>query len=208
MSTKPSSKTLGCNLATVMKTLLFVPGYRENNNSRDYESVLDLFRDAGCDVHFVNIDWKRTTVNEWVSQLLAVYDQIDGDVVLAGFSFGAVTALVAASQRPASEIWLFSLSPFFSEDLSHLKSWETKQLGKRRVAAAANTSFRSVSGVVHCPVKLFVGSREIARWPEMKARFNEASCAFSDVTPIVVEGVGHRVDHKLYAAAIARAIEN
>ena len=190
-----------------MKTLLFVPGYQEDVHSRDYESVLALFRNAGYDVRFVDINWTRTTIDDWVNQLLAVYDQTDGDVAIAGFSFGAITALVTASKRSVSQLWLFSLSPFFAEDLKNLKPWEIKRLGKKRVSVAETVSFAAVASIVHCPVTLFVGSREIVQWPEMNVRFNEAKHILPTVIPVVIEGVGHHVEHALYLSAIAQMLD-
>lgn len=91
--------------------------------------------------------------------------------ILAGFSFGALTAFIVASCRLLSELWLFSLSPFFSEDLPRVKQWELAQLGKRRVNVARNISFLNMAKTVTCPVMLFVGSEELVKWPEMKFRF-------------------------------------
>ena len=110
-----------------MKTVLFVPGYPENLESRDYVSTISSIETAGYVVKFVPIEWARTTIDDWVAELEAEYSKHDPrDTVLAGFSFGAMTAFVAASKRNPSELWLFSLSGYFDEDIKNKemkKSW-------------------------------------------------------------------------------------
>lgn len=190
-----------------MSTVLFVPGYQENNVSRDYQSVLSLFEAVGHVVRFVHIDWKRTTAEDWVEQLWREYDKYDAkDTILAGFSFGALTAFIAASRKNPLQLWLFSLSPFFAEDLPHLKSWEKKQLGKHRVAAAEKLPFNQMAQDIKCPVKLFVGSKELTRWPEMKFRFEDSCQKLVTVEAQIIKGVGHQVEHPDYRVSIARTV--
>lgn len=189
------------------RTVLFVPGFQENESSRDYNSLLDIFRDAGFSVEFVPINWRRSTQDDWVSQLEEVYQRHQPkDVVLAGFSFGAVTALMAAGRRCPSELWLFSLSPLFAEDIDHIKPWEQKELGRHRIDVAGKTIFNLLAKKVVCPVKLFAGSTELSRWPEMRFRFDEARKYFPDIESISVNGVGHHPEAREYRKAIKGSI--
>ncbi len=95
-----------------MKTVLFVPDFREDLKTRDYNSLLNMFGRKGYTVKFVPIKWQRTTLTEWVAELEHEYAQLDpANTILAGFSYGAMTALVTASHKLPAELWLFSLSP-------------------------------------------------------------------------------------------------
>lgn len=189
------------------KTVLFVPGFREDINSRDYGAVLSDIEQCGYDVRFVPISWNNTTIHDWVRQLEAEYQQCGTkNVILAGFSFGAITVLVAGAARPPFELWLFSLAPLFSEDIPNIKKWELDQLGKRRVQAASEVSFLDLAPQITCPTRLFVGSKELTRWPEMKFRFEQASSELVNVASVVIDDVGHDIDEPSYRAAITRVI--
>ena len=133
-----------------MRPLLFVPGFQENQQSRDYESVLRVFRDNGYAPQFVEIDWHRTTQVDWVRQLESVRSAVGFDAALAGFSFGAVTALLSAAHRSPSELWLFSLSTLFAESKYSWTRADSRIIGKRRLALAAETPFAHVAAQVTC----------------------------------------------------------
>ena len=189
-----------------MKKLLFVPGFQEDADSRNYEAVMRAFRDNGYDPLFVNIDWRRTTQADWVKQLEMVRKEVGVGAVLAGFSFGALTALVSAANVVPAELWLFSLSPLFSEDASSWTASDKKILGKRRLAIAYETSFASLAPKVTCPVALFLGRKEITQWPEMKQVFDRAMNLLPDVQSRMIDGVGHVVDDQRYVEAIRQSI--
>ena len=189
------------------KTVLFVPGFKENLSSRDYLSVMQDIERCGYDVQFVSIDWNRTTTHDWVSQLETEYRKHDPlQTVLAGFSFGALTVFVAAANKLPAELWLFSLAPFFAEDLPSIKEWELVQLGKRRVQVAKEVSFLKSAKKITCLVRIFAGSKELSMWPEMEFRFEQASSELLDVSSVRVDGVGHAIDNPLYRAAITKSI--
>ena len=191
------------------KTVLFVPGFPENETSRNYTATIQAIEKCGYKVRFVPINWKRTVLTDWVAQLNEVYKDYDPDqTILAGFSFGAMTVFVAAAARQPSGLWLFSLSPFFAEDLPNIKSWELKRLGKRRVAVANETSFDVLSQNITCPVRLFVGDDELRRWPEMHFRTYDAAQKIANATLTIIGNIGHDVAHQKYTAAITDSIMN
>ena len=100
-----------------MKTVLFVLGFPDDINALNYRAMMRAIEMKGYKVKFVPIRWKRTAVDDWVRELEQVYAKCDpADTVLAGFSFGAVTALVAAAHRVPAQLWLFSLSAVFADD--------------------------------------------------------------------------------------------
>lgn len=156
-----------------MKTVLFIPGYQEDLSSRDYKSTISEIEASGYMVKFVPIKWARTTIEDWVAETEAEYAKHNPeDTILAGFSFGAMTAFTVASRKNPSELWLFSLSGYFSEDIASKdmkKSW-LNNLGHRRVAAFSKLDYKKLAAKIKCKVLLFTGQTEMDMWPTMKFR--------------------------------------
>jgi predicted alpha/beta hydrolase family esterase len=86
-----------------MKTVLFVPGFREDINSRDYKSTLTAIESNGYQVKFIPINWTRTTIEDWTKELDKEYTKHEpAKTILAGFSYGSITAFMAAVNRNPS----------------------------------------------------------------------------------------------------------
>lgn len=192
-----------------MKTVLFVPGFPEDLTSRDYDSTIGAIKNRGYRVKFVPIKWSRTTIADWTKQLDEVYSEYKPeDTILAGFSFGAMTAFMSASKRNPYELWLFSLSPYFAEDLKSKnmkKSW-LKQIGICRVNTFAEVNFESLSKLIKCKTLLFSGRLELDAWPVMGERAKLAQRLLSDSKLTVVNDVGHDVSDRRYISEIESVI--
>jgi hypothetical protein len=192
-----------------MRTVLFVPGYQEDLKSRDYKATISAIEIKGYKVEFVSINWLRTTINDWVGELDKVYETYDPkDTILAGFSYGAMAAFMSATKRNPYELWLFSLSPYFSEDLKskNMKQAWLKAIGHRRVTAFSELNFAKLSKKVRCKTLLFAGQLEIDRWPVIGERVNQADKLMTKATLTIVENVGHDVANKYYVEEIMKII--
>lgn len=192
-----------------MKTVLVVPGYQEDFTFRDYKSVLTAIESKGYKAKFVPITWKRKTIADWVTELEKEYAKYEPkDVVLAGFSYGAMTAFVAAAKQNPAELWLFSLSPYFTEDLEskNMKQTWLNGIGHRRVSAFAALNFKELAKQVQCKALLFIGQLEMDKYKVMGERSDAAAKILSNNERIVISGVGHDVSHKEYVEAIRNAI--
>ena len=192
-----------------MKTVLFIPGYPEDINSRDYASTIKAIEKQGYKVKFVPIKWKRTTIEDWAKELDATYAKYDPQkTILAGFSYGAMTAFVSSLKRNPSELWLFSLSPYYAEDLKskNMKPTWLKDIGHRRVTAFGKLNFKNLSKEVTCKTLLFVGQLEIDKWPIIGERSTAAHKYLKDNELVVIKNVGHDVADKRYTDEIVRAI--
>lgn len=188
-----------------MKAVLFVPGFQEDMKSRDYATTIAAIESRGYNVKFVPIKWARTTIEQWVEELDEVYEKYDPkQTILAGFSYGAMTAFVVATKRAPAELWLFSLSPYFAEDhkSKNMKSTWLKQIGHRRVTAFEKLNFEKLSKLVSCKVLLFAGQLEIDKWPVIGERVHAAHELLSDNDLKVIPDVGHNIADKKYVAAI------
>ncbi len=189
-----------------MKTVLFVPGYRESLKSRHYDTLFRAIKKWGYKVKFIPINWTRTVIDHWTNELKQQYIKHDpATTILAGFSFGAMIALTVAAERNPSELWLCSLSPYFAEDLNCLtKSWLTF-VGKRRAQAFSRVRFSQKVKLIQCKTFLFVGDLEAIKYPLLFARAKKAHKAIRQSRLISVPDCGHDVTHPNYIASIMEA---
>lgn len=156
----------------------------------------------------MDIDWSNTTPKQWVWQAEQMYNHYDQkDVILAGFSFGAVSAFMLAAKRVPGELWLFSLSPLFAEDAALWTEEDYVEVGDLILSEAKTTSFRELARSVTCPVKLFAGSDELREWSDMKHRFDDASRTLADCEAVIIEGVGHEIENVKYVEAVKSTID-
>jgi pimeloyl-ACP methyl ester carboxylesterase len=190
-----------------MKTVLFVPGFRENIESRDYKSILTAIESRGYKVKFVPINWSRTTISDWTEELKNVYSNYDAtSTILAGFSYGSMTAFMASLDKNPSELWLFSFSPYFSDDMTKMKkSWLTN-IGHRRAGSFRKLDFNKLVKSIQCKTLIFVGEVEAKKYPLIDKRSALANHKIANSKLVVVEGAGHDISDKNYISAIVEAI--
>ncbi len=192
-----------------MKTVLFVPGFPESLHSRDYKATISAIQKKGYQVEFIPINWTRTTIEDWVKELDLIYKSYDPkDIILAGFSYGAMTAFMSATKKNPFELWLFSLSPYFAEDLTskNMKQAWLKAIGHRRVTAFSKLNFTKLSKTIECKTLLFAGQLEIDKWPVIGERVNSADKLLANVKLEIVQNAGHDVTNKYYITAISKVI--
>lgn len=190
-----------------MKTVLFIPGFREGITSCDYKSTLAAIEAKGYKVKFVPINWTRTTIDDWVKELDKEYSKHDPtETILAGFSYGSMTAFIAAAGKNPSELWLFSLSPYFCDDMPDMKKTWLSNIGHRRADAFRKLNFNSLSNRIKCKTLIIVGEIEAAKYPLIDKRSKIAHQKIANSNLIVVEDADHDVSDKNYIATITEAI--
>jgi len=132
------------------------------------------------------------------------YDQ--ANTILAGFSYGALTAFVVASQRPPTELWLFSLSPYFSEDIPLLKLAWLRYIGKQRTERFWRVSFNDLAPKVICKTLVFLGEKEAKDSPILEQRAIKASKLLPKAQLIIIPGADHDATESRYIEAIKKSI--
>ena len=186
-----------------MKTVLFVPGFKENLNSRNYKSTLDAIKSKGYKVKFVSINWERTVIDDWVNELDKEYSKYcPKDVVLAGFSFGSMTAFVSAVKQNPNALWLFSFSPYFSDDMPKLKKAWLAYIGHRGASLFNNLDFDSLAKSIKCKTLIFYGELEARKYPLIGNRSKIAKRHIKNSKLIEVLNSGHDVSNENYIKAI------
>lgn len=190
-----------------MKIVLLVPGFKEGLDSRDYTSVIKAIEGKGYQVEFVPINWLRTTVDDWTRQLNTAYEKYDAsNTILAGFSFGAMTVFNVACSRQPSELWLYSLSPYFSEDIKFLKPTWLAYIAKHRKKRFLELKFNILAKNVTCPTKLFIGELEAKKYPSLENRAKDAHARIKGSSLHYATGAGHDISHPSYIKTILENI--
>lgn len=215
----PSTKNPSRNTVTIepffgsfcysdgMKTVLFVPGFQENIDSRNYKATIGTITEKGYEVKFVPINWKRTVISDWVKQLENEYDKHDAkNTILAGFSYGSLTAFMAAIKRNPVELWLFSFSPYFSDDIPKMKKSWLQGIGKRRTEAFRQLNFKQLSRSIQCKTLILYGEKEAKKYPLIGNRAEIAHKTIQTSKLIKVPNAGHDVSDFNYLASIKEAI--
>jgi pimeloyl-ACP methyl ester carboxylesterase len=190
-----------------MKTVLFVPGFREDLKSRDYKSTIKAIENTGYRVRFVPINWKRTLIHDWTEELDRVYKDSDPkETILAGFSYGAMAAFMSATKKNPCELWLFSFSPYFSDDMSRMKKSWLNNIGYRRADSFRMLDFSELAKAIKCKTLIIVGEVEAKKYPLIGNRSKVAHKAIKDSKLVTVPNADHDVTDKDYIQAIKEAI--
>ncbi len=186
-----------------MKTVLFAPGFRETIDFRDYRSVISAIKNKGYAVKFVQISWARTTISDWVKEFEKEYAKHDPkDTILAGFSYGSLTAFMAATKTNPAELWLFSFSPYFSDDMPHMKKSWLAGIGHRRADAFRALDFDTLAKKIKCPTLIIVGEVEATKYPLVGNRAIVAHEKIANSRLVYAPGADHDVADKSYIETI------
>ena len=184
-----------------------MPGFRESIDSRDYKSILDAIGEGGYLVKFIPIQWTRTTIEDWTKQLDEEYAKHSSDdTILAGFSYGSLTAFMSATKRNPAELWLFSFSPYFADDMRKMKKSWLKEIGQHRAQAFSKLEFAQLAKTITCKTLIVVGEKEIRKYPLIGNRSTVASKEIGNSHMIIVDGSDHDVTDRRYIAAIQQLI--
>jgi len=186
-----------------MKTILYCPGFQGREDDVYHKEFFELARQKGYNIKYVSINWKRTTINNWVDQLeqeILKYNL--QDLILAGLSFGAMTSFLAATKNNVSELWLLSLSPFFSDSkfVTHPSKIDLRQVGRKRLNAFKSLNFVNLAQQIKPPTKVFCGSNEL---PETITQARLVNKFIRNSELFVAKDAKHSLLDEKYLQAIA-----
>lgn len=119
-----------------------------------------------------------------------------------------MTCLVAATQRNPSELWLFSLSPYFAEDIRSKnmnQSW-LNNIGYRRVTVFNKLNFKDLADKINCKTLLFSGEIELSKWSVLQERVVLARTLLKNNIQTIVPSAGHDVSEPHDIKAIFKVI--
>jgi hypothetical protein len=122
--------------------------------------------------------------------------------VLAGFSFGSITAFISAVKQNPEELWLFSFSSYFSEDMPKLKKAWLAYIGHRRAGLFNNLDFDSLAKSIKYKTLIFYGELEARKYPLIGNRSKIANRRIKSSALFEVPNSGHDVTNLNYIKAI------
>ena len=191
------------------RTFFIIPGFKQKATDEQFKWLTKLLKSKGFDVVNVPVDWKYRTASDYARDFKVFYDKhrSQSNYVL-GFSYGAVIALLTASELRPNKIYLCSLSPDFKEDLSSMTPWVKKMIGKKRVLDIKKRSGRAIAKNLDIPSVLFYGEKEARLYPQLKVRCEETNKLAKSSKLVVVKDAPHRLNHLNYIEAIHRELDS
>jgi hypothetical protein len=155
--------------------LIFTPGFRDtfSLDTGSYGRVLRVIQGAGFDPCFFQPDWRDSRPHIWAADMVNYANRVVDSrkrqsVVFAGFSCGALIAVLAAAkmEQEHPEVALeglmpCSLSPWFGiERIKRAHQQPHSDLHGTSDEVNANLSKLKLP-FLKCPTHLYVGTREI-----------------------------------------------
>ena len=189
-----------------MKTAIISPGWNQSSKETRYDFVADAFTAKGYKVIRYDPESGGNTVINWVNGLKAIIDRTEGEVALWGFSMGAMTSLIVASERPISSLLLCSPSGFFKEYLplindKYLVNWKDNQLGVFKSLSFVQTVKKLQSKESY----VFAGELELEEWPSFRKLVDDLQ-ATNKFDVKVINETHHDFSAPNYRRAICAAI--
>ena len=180
------------------KIVYIVPGFRESTKQKAYQEISKFFRRRKFKPILVKIPWKYKKMSDYVNYFMKQYKD-DKNAYLFGFSFGAMISFICSTKINPKMLILCSLSPYFKEDLPHIKSSWRRFIGKKRSDDLKNYSFSKLSKQVKCKTVIFAGSEESQL---LFRRVREAKKKLKNSKLIIIKGAKHKISQREYLKAI------
>ncbi len=191
---------------TIIKTVFIIPGFRESAATKGYKEVASIFRKRGYQAVIISIHWNHRTMTDYISQAKRAIGK-ENDVILFGFSFGAIIAACIASESNVRSLFLCSLSPYFKEDLGGVPDSWKKFIGKRRLEDFSRRSFAKIASDIDCPTHICLGEKESKAFPSLKKRGMDASMRIKKSSMTVIPNAGHDLGDPAYQRGLSMLIE-
>lgn len=190
-------------------TFFIVPGFKEKAPYEGYSWLVSDLKKKRFIVALVPIKWDYRIMSEYIADFKRYYleHKTDANYIL-GFSFGAVIAFSLASELLPNKIFLCSLSPDFREDVSSMKLWVQKLVGKKRLSDSNLRSGREIAKQLKVPSVVFYGEKEGKYYPQLKIRCEETASLAKNSKLIVIPKAPHKIDSPKYMKAIQKELEN
>ena len=183
-----------------------IPGFTEDTSMPGYQAIIPELKQKGYRVEEVNIDWKYKVMSDYVEQFKSrINHKPEDEVLVLGYSFGAMIAFLSAEFTKPNLLFLCSLSPFFSEDLDMLfPSW-VRDIGKNRIKNLKALSFNNGIKNVKCKTILVAGEKEVK---QIFDRANDALKKISNSELIIAPDIGHELNKSKYYNKVIEIIRD
>lgn len=190
------------------KAFFIIPGLTHQANEPQYRWLKNHVASMGYQPKLVPITWKRRTMSDYVQEFQTYFDEhrLEENHVL-GFSFGAMIAFISAPKTRPEQLYLCSLSPYFSEDLPGLVQKEKRYMGKRRLQDFKHHRSHEIAKNIDCTTVIFCGEQEGSRFPDLKKRCQEVVNLIKTSTFVEPQNAPHQISFPSYVTALKAHIK-
>jgi dienelactone hydrolase len=190
-----------------MKTFFFIPGFGQKATDKKFSWLINFLKKNNFNVIKVPVEWKYKTMTDYVCDFEEFYNKNKTETnYILGFSYGAVITFLSASKLKPKKIYLCSLSPDFKEDLSGMKLWIKKLIGKRRIIEMKKNSGKIIAKNLLVPSVVFYGGTEGKIYPKLKIRCEETVKLAKNSKLIVIKKAPHDINYPEYMDAVKNEI--
>lgn len=175
--------------------VLFSPGIEKPRSKIEwYLPLLDAIETGGYEVEFVETTWSGYTLDQKLDSLRRRYIAHDPvSTILAGFSLGAWLSTLVAAEVSPQELWLFSLSGAYREDLALTPEGFRSFMGKSRLEFCSRYSFAEIAPRIQARrTWIFAGTEELS---VLRNRCMQAARQISNAQLIEIPGMKHSINH-------------
>ncbi|MFA5369008.1 MAG: hypothetical protein WC303_03375 [Candidatus Paceibacterota bacterium] len=191
------------------KKIFIIPGFKQKISDTQFTWLKSFLKNKGFDVAMVPITWNYRTMNDYIAQFEKFYKENKSNInYVLGFSYGAVIAFITAADLKPKKIYLCSLSPDFREDLTSMKEWIIKYIGKKRIEDLKRRSAKDIAKKLNVPATIFYGEKEGKRFPDLKNRCEETVRLAKNTKLIIVKNSPHDISNPEYVLAIKKEFNN
>ncbi|EKE26765.1 MAG: hypothetical protein ACD_4C00156G0002 [uncultured bacterium (gcode 4)] len=124
-----------------MKKVYIIPWYKTKKDDVWYQLISDFFESKWINAVIVDIKWEKQIMSQYVEQFIKQITDFKDEIYILGFSFWAFIAFLSNRILNPRMQFLCSLSPFFKNDLKHLKKPWLRFYWKRRMDDFKTFSF-------------------------------------------------------------------
>jgi len=186
------------------KIAFIIPGYGHSAKTRGYRQIAKKFQQKGINPVIIKIKWSRRTLTSHISQFLEQAQRYNSkEIYCLGFSFGAMISFISSVKlNPKLQI-LCSLSPYFKEDLPHLKNWWLNYFGKKSITELKKYSAKKIANNIHCETIILAGTKEGI---EIEKRAKDTHKLIKNSQIIFIKNSRHDISNREYFAEIEKII--
>lgn len=141
------------------KIVYIIPWLWQNWKMESFQEIWWYFDEKWIKPVYIDIDWKYKTISDYIEQFKAQMIDCDNYYIL-GFSFWAMIAFISSQTLKPKGIFICSLSPYFKEDLNHVKKWWLKYIWKNREKDFKTFIFENIAKNISCESVIFVWDKE------------------------------------------------
>lgn len=189
-------------------TFFIVPGFKQQVTDKSYAWLVIFLKKQGFNVVGIPMNWNSKTMKDYIKQFIATYSEKKTETnYVLGFSYGAVTAFMTASELKPKKVFLCSLSPDFYEDRKSFTPQMIQYIGKRRFTELQTRKAVDVAKKLTVPSVIFCGEKEAAQYPQLLHRCKETSTLAKNSKLIMVTGSPHDIGNSEYQKCIIKELE-